>query len=316
MAQSEAIPQQPEKREQAALEPQAIAVSQPEQILPLGEPQRSPQLQEEVDRIRSSDTYTNASRDLALFTWLNAQRDSRGNGYIVGANFADLRKACQFYRLQYVRKKGVLYTIPMPVAYCEVEQYGSPVNLFVAILESLGNPYAEIGSLKDIRSRTLGTLKSFGVNILIIGNADCLSYTAHNELVRLAWKLKIPVILAGSLFLSEIFSNFLKCRGKQYREVHNAFLDFHEYKSFQKSEICQLINSWENQVLKLWSQKLNLNSINGVTAFLYHRCEGQAEPLYEILRKIAIFKLDNPNYQIDKSSLEKMLSSRKIPSKV
>ncbi|HEY9699961.1 MAG TPA: TniB family NTP-binding protein [Trichocoleus sp.] len=214
-----------------------------------------------------------------------------------------------------MRRRGLLYTIPMPVAYAEAEQYGSPVDLFVAILEALGSPFAEIGPLKDLRSRTLGTLKSFGVKILIVGYGECLSYEAYNELIRLARKLKIPVILAGSLELSEIFSNFLKRRGKRYREIYNNFLDFHEYQAFEKSEIQKLIGSWENQVLNSWSQKLDLMNIPDVADFLYHRCEGQAEPLYETLRKIAIFKLDNPAAQINKSILEKMLSTRRIPNK-
>nr|WP_197484659.1 TniB family NTP-binding protein [Phormidesmis priestleyi] len=203
----------------------------------------------------------------------------------------------------------------MPVAYAEVEQHGSPIDLLIAILESLGSPFAEIGPLKDIRSRTLGTLKSFGVKLLIIGNAGCLSYESYNEIVRLTWKLKIPVILAGSLFLSEIFSGFLNRRGKRYRDIYNTFLDFHEYQAFQRNEIQQLITSWENQVLSDWSQKLDLVNMTGVADFLHHRCEGQAEPLYEILRKIAVFKLDNPTCQLDKASIEKMLSSRMIPNK-
>ncbi|MBD1998443.1 ATP-binding protein [Leptolyngbya sp. FACHB-541] len=315
MVQSNAVPQPGNEARQAAIEPQTIAVPQPAPVRPFAEPDRSPEVQQEVDRVRSSDTYRHVSRDVALFSWLNSQRDSRSNGYIVGANFADLRKACQFYRLQYVRRKGVLYTIPMPIAYAEVEQHGSPIDLFIAILESLGSPFAEIGPLKDIRSRTLGTLKSFGVKILIVGNADCLSYESYNELVRLTWKLKIPVILAGSLYLSEIFSNFLKRRGKRYRDIYNNFLDFHEYQSFQKGEIQQLVASWENQVLNSWTQKLDLISIAGVPDFLHHRCEGQAEPLYEILRKIAVFKLDNPSYQFNKANIEKMLSSRMIPNR-
>jgi Bacterial TniB protein len=315
MAQSNAVPQPTiDEGSQAAIA-QPAALPQTAPVRPLAEPARSPELQEAVDRIRTSDTYKVVSRDLALFTWLNSQRDSRSNGYIVGTNFADLRKACQFYRLQYVRKRGVLYTIPMPVAYAESEQYGSPIDLFVAILESLGSPFAEIGHLKDIRSRTLGTLKSFGVKVLIIGNADCLSYESYNELVRLTWKLKIPVILAGSLYLSEIFSNFLKRRGKRYRDIYNNFLDFHEYQAFQRSEIQQFIASWENQVLSSWSQKLDLINVSGVADFLYHRCEGQSEPLYETLRKIAIFKLDNSSHQLSKASIEKLLSSRMIPNK-
>lgn len=134
MVQSNAIPQPLSEGSQVA-EPQTPAAPQPTPVRPLAEPDRSPEVQVEVDRIRNSDTYNVVSRDLALFSWLNFQRDSRSNGYIIGVNSADLRKACQFYRLQYVKRRGVLYTIPMPVAYAEAEQYGSPIDLFITILE-------------------------------------------------------------------------------------------------------------------------------------------------------------------------------------
>ncbi|HEY9628771.1 MAG TPA: TniB family NTP-binding protein [Coleofasciculaceae cyanobacterium] len=249
MAQSNAVPQPIDEGSQAAIA-QPAALPQPAPVRPLAEPERSPQVQEAVDGISISDTYQPVSRDLALFTWLNFQRDSRSNGYIAGVNAADLQKSCKFYRMQYVRKRGVLYTIPMPVAYVDVEAKSSSAEFFVSGLESLGSPFAEIGPLRDLRSRYLGTLKSFGVKILIVVNADGLRYEAYNELVRLSRKLKIPVILAGSLYMSEIFSNFLKRRGRRYRDIYNSFLNFHEYRAFHRGEIQQLIESWEHQALR------------------------------------------------------------------
>ncbi|PSB14772.1 ATP-binding protein [filamentous cyanobacterium CCP1] len=315
MATSNAVPQPLDDDSQSVTAPQPDAAPQPAPLRPLAEPERSPEVQAEVERIRSSEAYKDISRDSALFFWLSLQRDSRSNGYVFGANFADLRKACQFYRMQYVQRRGTLYKIPMPVTYVDVEQYGSPIDLLVAILESLGSPFAKIGLLRDMRSRTFGTLNSFGVKLLIIGYAECLSYEAYNELLRLTRQLKISVILAGSMELREILGNFVNRRSKRYGEIYNNFLDFHEYRAFEKSDIETLLESWENQVLSSWDQKLALKDIPDVPAFLYQRCEGHAETLYEILRKIAIFKLDNPSHQLSKADIENMVSRRTIPKR-
>lgn len=129
------------------------------------------------------------------------QRDSRANGYVVAISCADLRKACQFYRLKYVRKKGSLHTIPMSVVYAQVQQPGSPTDLFLAILSELSNPFTGAYQLKMLRSRTWMTLTYYNVSILIIGNAHYLSYKSFNELVEITRNLKISVIPVGSLYL-------------------------------------------------------------------------------------------------------------------
>lgn len=302
----------PDERSQPAFRP-APAEPQSAPLQPLAEPKRSPEVQAEVDRIRSSDTYLNVARELRLFAWLNEQRDSRSNGYVIGVNFGDLRKACQYYRLQYVRKRGNLFLTPMPVAYAEVEQNGALTDLLIGLLEATGSPFAQIGPIQDMRDRAIGTLKNLQVQTLIVGYGEGLSYEAFEELVRIVRKLKITLILAGTLYLSEVFSNFLKRRGNRHRDVYNTFLDFHEYTGFDKKETPTLMNSWEEQVLGSEATRLNLADIPDVCDLLFDRCGGQAEPLYESLRKIAIWKLDNPELQFDRGQIATLLASRRIP---
>ncbi len=270
---------------------------------------RSPEQQAEVDHIRNSDTYLPVGRDHALFNWFNTQRDARCSGYIKALNGADLRKACQFYRMKLASRRGVLQAIPMPVVYAEVKQYGAPTDLFLSILSALGHPLAGVGCLRDLRSRTWGTLKAFGVKLLIVGNAHYLSYKSFSELVEIARGSKIAVIPAGSLYLDEILNR----QSKRYTDIYNTFLDSHEFVSFSKKETATLVTSWEEKVLKPLEQQFNLTSIPGLCDSLYNRCNGQAEPLYECLRKIAIYMLENSGTQLDSSSLEQILGTRRPP---
>lgn len=270
---------------------------------------QQPEISAFIECIRKSDTYYLTIRDQQLFNWIDFQRDSRVNGYVVAVSCADLRKACQFYRLKYVRKRGSLHTIPMPVVYAQVQQPGSPTDLFLAILSELSNPFTGAGQLKRIRSRTWMTLSYYNVSILMIGNAHYLSYKSFNELVEITRHLKISVILVGSLYLHEILTR----QSKKYTDVTNTFLDWHEFGSFQKQEIAPLVSSWESQVLDKWERRLNLASDKGMLGLLYERSGGQAEALYEMLRKIAIFYLEKPDLTVSVSSLSAILLTRSQP---
>ncbi|WP_088893775.1 ATP-binding protein [Leptolyngbya ohadii] len=275
-------------------------------------PKRSPENQAEVERIRDSETYKEVSRDQLLFKWLSSQQESRASGFVYGVNFGDLRKSCQFYQLLYVRKRGNLFLTPTPVLYAEVEQFGSPTDLFIGITQAGGNPFSGMGSLRDLRKQAVGTLKKLQTSTLIIGYAEVLSPEALKELVKMRRDLKISIILAGSMCLSEFFDKLDKQRGPKHKDIRNAFLESHQYPCFEKNETEAILEGWENQVLSSWSKKLDLKKIPGVPNFLYTRCGGQAEPLYEMLRKIAIQTLDDPKLQISTTTLTELFAARRV----
>jgi hypothetical protein len=237
------------------------------------------------------------------------QRDARCSGYIKALNGADLQKACQFYRMKEAKRRGILQAIPMPVVYAEVKQYGAPTDLFLSILAALGHPLAGVGPLRDLRSRTWGTLKAFGVKLLIVGNAHYLSYKSFNELVEMARASKIAVIPAGSLYLDEILTR----QSKRYTDIYNTFLDCHEFVAFSKQETVQVVASWEEQVLVPLERRLNLASVPRLCDSLHDKCNGQAEPLYECLRKIAIYMLENSDTQLNSSSLDVVILATRRP---
>ena len=132
-----------------------------------------------------------------------------------------LSKALDFYTKQRVKRRGDLLEVPAPVASIEMEQHGSPTDLFLMILEFLSNPF-DCRPLRDLRARTWGTLKGYGVKMLIVNQADFLSFAAFHELVRISQKLKISVVLAGTPCLNDIL--YPKSpKKKRYINIHNTF---------------------------------------------------------------------------------------------
>ncbi|WP_414577246.1 AAA family ATPase [Anabaena sp. CCY 9402-a] len=273
------------------------------------EQRRSPQAQAEVERIGKANTYLPLDRDTKLFDWLDDQRDAKLCGYVTSATGSGLLKACQLYRTQYVKRRGTLLEVPATVIYAEIEQHGGPTDLYCSILEEIGHPLAYIGTLRDLRSRAWGTLKGYGVKILIIGNADYLTLESFNELIDVFTKMRIPVILVGTYYLGD---NILERASLPYVRVHDSFLESYEFPNLIEEEISEVVDDWEIKFLPE-HRRLNLTQIDSAISFLRIRSGGLIEPLYDLLRKIAILKIDEPHFELNQSNLTKRFGRRKEP---
>lgn len=266
-------------------------------------PRRSPEVQAEVERIGVSDPYIETQRETDLHRYLDEHLEAKVCARVLAAKGAGLPKALQQYRMKYVKRRGVLQQIPMPVLYVKVQQPGRPMDLLLAVAEALGHDL-RFGPLRDLRSRVWGTLKAYGVKLLIADNAEYLSLEALIELVEIFDNRKIPVVLAGTYHLENILGR------PKYVCVHNSFLDFHDFRPFTKAETASAIQVWEETV---WCGiPLNL-AHREVAALLHERTEGLIDPLYEALRRIAIARLDNQISQIDPAMLSRFLGSRSKP---
>jgi hypothetical protein len=270
---------------------------------------RSPESQAEVERIGKANTYLPLDRDTELFDWLDDQRDAKLCGYVTSATGSGLLKACQLYRTQYVKRRGTLLEIPATVLYAEIEQHGGPTDLYCSILEEIGHPLANVGALRDLRSRAWGTIKGYGVKLLVIGNADYITLEGFNELIDIFSKLRIPVILVGTYYLSD---NILERKSLPYVRVHDSFLESYEFPNLTEEEIIEVVDDWEAKFLRE-NRRLNLTQIESVVSYLRLKSGGLIEPLYDLLRKIAILKIDEPHFELDQYNLTKKFGRRKEP---
>lgn len=270
---------------------------------------RSPQIQAEVERIGKADTYLPLDRDTELFDWLDDQRDAKLCGYVTSATGSGLLKACQLYRMQYVKRRGTLLEIPATVIYAEIDQHGGPTDLYYSILEEVGHPLTNVGALRDLRSRAWGTLKSYGAKILIIGNADYLTLEGFNELIDIFTKRRIAIILVGTYYLSD---NILERKSLPYVRVHDSFLEPYEFPNLTEEDIIEVVDDWEQKFIPE-DGRLNLARMDSVISYLKLKSGGLIEPLYDLLRKIAILQLDEPSFELSQANLTRKFGRRKEP---
>ena len=270
---------------------------------------RSCEQQAEVERIGQIEPFVGLERDESLFTVLNQWRELGICARVITMDRLGLAKSLKFYTQNHTKRRSGLLVTPAPVIYVEIEQNGSPTDLFVSILEFLANPFY-CGHLPQLRSRTLETLKSYKVKLLIINNADVLSFAAFNELMRIAEKLKISVVLAGSPYLNEILEPKALKKTK-YINIYNTFLKLHHYNVFHKEDVPTIILEWEKKVG--WSKPLKLWADKDIVATLSDDSQGQLRALYDNLREIAAWKIDHPQAQSNSQNISTALGQSYRP---
>lgn len=270
---------------------------------------RSSEQQAEVERIGQIEPFVGLERDEHLFTALNQWRELGICARVITIDRLGLVKSLKFYTQNHTKRRSGLLVTPAPVIYVEIEQNGSLTDLFVSIGEFLANPfYSKL--LPQLRSRTLTTLKSYKVKLLIINNADVLSFAAFNELMRIAEKLRISVVLAGSPYLNEL----LEPKGvkkNKHINIHNTFLKFHHYNVINKEDLPTVILEWEKKVG--WSKPLKLWADKDIVATLGDASQGQLRALYENLREIAAWKIDHPQAQSNSHNISTALGESYKP---
>ncbi len=271
------------------------------------EPIRSPEIQAEVERIGSHDPYVAVGRDEALFTCLNNWRDRRACGRIMTVDRLGLFKALEYYTNKQTRRRGGLIRMPAPVAYIEIDDPGNGKNIFLSILDFLANPVS-CGNPRDLRLRTWATIKKCGVKILIVNYGDLLLFAGLNELMRISEKRGISVVLCGTSRLDEILDVQHK---KRYLPIHNTFLNHHRLSVLSKSETATVISSWED-TLGI-SNAMGLATNETIVQSLKQLSDGQIQPLYDLLKRIAIWHLDNPNIEINANNISTLLTTVQAP---
>ncbi|WP_040696846.1 AAA family ATPase [Nodosilinea nodulosa] len=291
----------------AALQGAVPADNQPVEqpaIRPGDFPGRSAENQAEVERIGKINTYVSLSRDEALFEQLNTWRDLKLCARILTIDRLGIQRALEYYVRTQVKRRGSILQIPASIVLVEIEQNGSSTDLMLLILEFLSNPL-DCGNLRDLRARVWGTLKAYGVKLLIVNNADLLSFKAFTELMRIFEKLNIPVVLAGMPYLDDML-DIQRLRNKKFVNIHNTFLKRCSFDTFSVSDTSKVIKNWERSGLR-WSNPMKLDEDTAIVDYLHKASQGQLRPLYENLREIAVWKLDNPKAEINPQNVAQAL---------
>ncbi len=94
--------------------------------------------------------------------------------------------------------------------------------------------------------------------------------------------------------------------------VHDSFLESYEFPNLNEEEVIEVVNDWEEQILPE-NARLNLTQTESVVSYLRIKSGGLIEPLYDLLRKIAILKIDEPHFELNQYNLTKRFGRRKEP---
>jgi hypothetical protein len=261
-------------------------------------------LKAEKERIRAGGPLLITERDEQLHSWLDEQRESGNPGFICSAQGSGVSDSCQFYRMQHVKRRGVMQELPVSVVYARVPALCSLTSFYTALLEALNHPLST-GKLKDLRPRARGRLKSFRTQLLIIDDAEFLTYEVFCELAQFYDMLKIPAVLSGTYYLENVL------RQGPWTRVFNAFLDYYEYPPMTQDEMVAVIDYWEQEFLK-WPEESDF-LLEDVYSQVFEKTKGLRNALNEVLRKSAIRALDQGSNKISAEIILSVLGRRNAP---
>ena len=281
-------------------------MAQPQPVNPQQHAVTSPtfDLQAEIERIKTGGPLLTTQRDEELHQWLDEQRESGNPGFVCSAKGSGVSDSCQYYRMQHVKRRGVIQQLPVPVVYMRVPTVCSVSHFYTTLLEALNHPITT-GRLKDKRPRGRGRLKSFETQLLIIDDAEFLSYEAFCELAQIYDILKIPTVLCGTYYLEKILKK------RYWDRVMNSYLDAYEYPPMTADEMVEIIDAWETEFLK-WPEESDLLNEDMVQK-LYTKTGGLRDALNEVLRKVAIKTLKQGSFKITATTIESALGRRVRP---
>lgn len=156
-------------------------------------------------------------RSSQCFRWLDEQRLLKQCGRIIGPRDVGKSRSSLHYRGE-DRKR---------VSYVKAWSNSSSKRLFSQILKDI-NHAAPRGKRQDLRSRLAGCLEPFGIELLLIDNAENLQREAFLDLKQLYEESGVPIQLIGGQDLDSCLHNYdlLTCFPTLFEFDRLAYEDF------------------------------------------------------------------------------------------
>lgn len=154
------------------------------------------------------------------FRWLDELRLLKQCGRVIGPREVGKSRSSLHYREEDTKR----------VSYVKAWSNSGSQRLFTQILKDVHHA-APTGKRKDQRPKLAGCLEPFGIELLLIDNADNLQQEAFLDLKQVYEESGVPIILIGSQDLDSTLQNFdlLTC-------FPNLFeFDRLDYDDFQKT---------------------------------------------------------------------------------
>ncbi|QIR40772.1 AAA family ATPase [Tolypothrix sp. PCC 7910] len=274
---------------------QAQAVAQQLGDIPVNDEK----IQAEIQRLNRK-SFIPLEQVQMLHDWLDAKRQARQSGRVLGESRTGKTMGCDAYRLRHKPKQESGKPPNVPVAYIQIPQECGAKELFGVIIEHLKYQMTK-GTVAEIRDRTMRVLKGCGVEMLIIDEADRFKPKTFAEVRDIFDKLEIAVILVGTDRLDAVI--------KRDEQVYNRFRACHRFGKFSGEDFKRTVEIWEKKVLQLpvasnLSGKTMLKTLGEATG-------GYIGLLDMILRESAIRALKKGLQKVDLETLKEVAAEYK-----
>ena len=140
--------------------------------------------------------FITTDRASECFRWLDELRILKQCGRIIGPRNVGKSRAALHYRDEDKKR----------VSYVKAWSASSSKRLFSQILKDI-NHAAPTGKRQDLRPRLAGSLELFGLELVIIDNAENLQKEALLDLKQLFEECNVPIVLSGGKELDELLQN-------------------------------------------------------------------------------------------------------------
>lgn len=178
------------------------------------------------------------------------------------------------------------------VSYVKVWSNSSSKRLFSQILKDI-NHAAWRGKSKDLRSRLAGCLELFGIELLLIDNADNLQQEALIDLKQLHEEAGIPIVLLGGRELDNTLVSF---------DLLTCFPTLFEFDALDERDLQRTLETIELDILAL-PQASNLAE-GTLFEILAGSTQARMGILIEILSKAALHSLKKGHGKVDETILK------------
>lgn len=218
------------------------------------------------------------------FRWLDEIRLLRQCGRVIGPrNVGKSRSSIQYSEEDKKR-----------ISYVKAWSSFSSKRLFSAILQDIKHA-AVMGRKEDLRPRLAGSLETFGIELVMIDNADQLQKEALLDLKNLFDESNVPIVLVGGRELDSLLDDV---------DLISNFPVLYEFERLSEEDFKKTLRTIEVEILAL-AEPSNLAEGN-IFEILASNTGGKIGPLLKILTKAVLHSLDRGFNRIDVNVVEKI----------
>jgi DNA transposition AAA+ family ATPase len=230
--------------------------------------------------------FITTDRASECFRWLDELRIIKQCGRIIGPRNVGKSRTTLHYRDEDKKR----------VSYVKAWTESSSKRLFSQILKDI-NHAAPTGKRQDLRPRLAGSLESFGLELVIIDNADNLQKEALLDLKQLFEECNVPIVLVGGKELDGVLED---C------DLLTDFPTLYEFERLEYDDFRKTLTTIELDVLSL-PEASNLTEGN-MFEILAASTQARMGILIKILTKAVLHSLKKGFSRVDENILEKVAS--------